>query len=41
MMDNTVVIGLGVALVAAGIAIAASSGNNHNVTAVSYQHHGP
>jgi hypothetical protein len=35
MMDNTVVIGLGVALVAAGIAIAASSGNNHNVTAVS------
>jgi hypothetical protein len=35
MMDNTVVIGLGVALVAAGIAIAASSGNDHNVTAVS------
>jgi hypothetical protein len=35
LMDNTVVIGLGVALVAAGIAIAASSGNNHNVTAVS------
>ena len=35
MMDNTVVIGLGVALVAAGIAIAASSGNNHNVTSVS------
>ena len=34
MMDNTVVIGLGVALVAAGIAIAASSGNNHNVTAI-------
>ena len=30
IMDNTVVIGLGVALVAAGIAIAASSGNNHN-----------
>jgi hypothetical protein len=35
MMDNTVVIGLGVALVAAGIAIAASSGNNHNVASVS------
>jgi hypothetical protein len=34
MMDNTVVIGLGVALVAAGIAIAASSGNNHNSAAV-------
>jgi hypothetical protein len=34
MMDNTLVIGLGVALVAAGIAIAASSGNNHNVTSV-------
>jgi hypothetical protein len=34
MMDHTVVIGLGVALVAAGIAIAASSGNNHNVTSV-------
>ena len=32
--DNTVVIGLGVALVAAGIAIAASSGNNHNNSAV-------
>jgi hypothetical protein len=34
MTDNTVVIGLGVALVAAGIAIAASSGNNHNATTV-------
>jgi hypothetical protein len=34
MIDHTVVIGLGVALVAAGIAIAASSGNNHNVAAV-------
>ena len=35
VIDNTVVIGLGVALVAAGIAIAASSGNNHNTAAVS------
>jgi hypothetical protein len=34
MTDHTLVIGLGVALVAAGIAIAASSGNNHNVSAV-------
>jgi hypothetical protein len=34
MTDHTVVIGLGVALVAAGIAIAASSGNSHNVTTV-------
>jgi len=31
-VDNTVVIGLGVALIGAGIAIAASSGNNHNVS---------
>jgi hypothetical protein len=31
--DNTLVIGLGVAVVAAGIAIAASSGNSHNVVA--------
>ena len=34
LMDNTVVIGLGVALIAAGIAVAASSGNSHNVTTV-------
>jgi len=32
LMDNTVVIGLGVGLIAAGIAVAASSGNSHNVT---------
>jgi hypothetical protein len=34
MTNHTLVIGLGVALVAAGIAIAASSSNGHNVTAV-------
>jgi hypothetical protein len=35
LTDNTIVIGLGVAIVAAGIAIAASSGgNNHNSTTV-------
>lgn len=34
LMDNTVVIGLGVALVAAGIAIAASSGSSHNAATV-------
>lgn len=34
MMDNTVVIGLGVAVVAAGIAVAASAGNNHSNTTV-------
>ena len=34
VVDNTLVIGLGVALVAAGIAVAASSGNSHNVTSV-------
>ena len=34
LMDNTVVIGLGVALIAAGIAVAASSGNSHNITTV-------
>ena len=33
MTSNTLIIGLGVAVVAAGIAIAASSGNSHNVAA--------
>lgn len=34
MTDNTVAIGLGVALVAAGIAVAASAGNSHNTSGV-------
>lgn len=32
MTDNSVVIGLGVAVIGAGAAIAAASGNNHNVS---------
>jgi hypothetical protein len=34
MADHTLVIGLGVGLVAAGIAVAASSSNSHNVATV-------